>query len=257
MKKILGGVLALCLVLPGSIMASDAAKSTEKLESFGDKLSYALGRDYGNAISSSIVGMEDELNLDIVIEGMRSSFEKKESLLTIEEVSAVGQEYAARMQVIQMERAQKNAAAGLAYLEENKKKNGVVVTESGLQYQVLNQGEGAIPTASDMVKVHYTGSLIDGKVFDSSIERGEPVVFPVGQIIPGWREALQLMKVGSKYRLVIPANLAYGERGNMPVIEPNSVLVFEVDLLSIEAPPAPPVELKPEEPVAKEAEKKE
>jgi FKBP-type peptidyl-prolyl cis-trans isomerase len=129
---------------------------------------------------------------------------------------------------------EKNKKAGLAFLEENKKKKGVAVTASGLQYEVLKQGEGPKPKATDTVKVDYVGTLVDGKEFDNSIKRGEPAVFSVGQVIPGWSEALQLMNVGSKYKIVIPANLAYGDNGAPPVIEPGAVLVFEVDLRSIE-----------------------
>jgi len=129
---------------------------------------------------------------------------------------------------------EKNKAAGQAFLEENKKKEGVMVTESGLQYEVLKGADGPKPKESDTVKVDYIGTLVDGTEFDSSIKRGEPAVFGVGQVIPGWSEALQMMEVGSKYRVVIPSELAYGEAGAPPVIEPNSVLVFEIDLLGIE-----------------------
>ena len=122
---------------------------------------------------------------------------------------------------------------GIAYLAENAKKEGVVTTESGLQYEVLTKGSGPSPTADDSVTVHYTGTLIDGTVFDSSVERGEPATFGVTQVIAGWTEALQLMSVGDKLRLVIPSDLAYGLRGAGPSIGPNSTLIFEVELLSI------------------------
>lgn len=123
---------------------------------------------------------------------------------------------------------------GEEFLAENKKKEGVVTTESGLQYEILEKGEGPMPKSTDRVKVDYVGTLIDGTEFDNSIKRGEPAIFGVDQVIPGWSEALQLMEVGSKCRLVIPSELAYGDRGAPPVIEPNSVLVFEVNLLAIE-----------------------
>ena len=122
---------------------------------------------------------------------------------------------------------------GVAYLAENARKEGVVTTESGLQYEVLTKGSGASPTAEDSVTVHYTGTLIDGTVFDSSVDRGEPATFGVTQVIAGWTEALQLMSVGDKLRLVIPPNLAYGVRGNGPSIGPNSTLIFEVELIKI------------------------
>ncbi len=123
---------------------------------------------------------------------------------------------------------------GAAFLAANAKKDGVVTTASGLQYKVIKSGTGESPKKSDTVKVHYTGTLIDGTVFDSSVQRGEPAVFPVGAVIPGWVEALQLMKVGDKWQLVIPANLAYGENSPSPAIPANSVLIFEVELLGIE-----------------------
>ena len=123
---------------------------------------------------------------------------------------------------------------GAAYLAANAKKDGVTTTASGLQYKVLKSGTGESPKSSDRVKVDYTGTTIDGKVFDSSVQRGQPAVFPVGAVIPGWVEALQLMKVGDKWQLVIPAKLAYGENSPTPAIAPNSVLVFDVELLDIE-----------------------
>ena len=125
------------------------------------------------------------------------------------------------------------ASAGESYLEENAKRDGVITTASGLQYEVLKQGDGPIPTASNTVKVNYRGTLIDGTEFDSSYSRGEPSTFPVSGVIPGWTEALLLMNVGSEYRLVVPPSLAYGEQGAGSVIGPNEVLIFEVELLEI------------------------
>jgi FKBP-type peptidyl-prolyl cis-trans isomerase FklB len=123
---------------------------------------------------------------------------------------------------------------GAAFLAENAKKDGVTTTASGLQYKVIKSGTGESPKLSDTVKVHYQGTLIDGTVFDSSIQRGQPISFPVGRVIPGWVEALQLMKVGDKWQLFIPAKLAYGDQSPTPAIPPNSVLIFEVELLGIE-----------------------
>ena len=134
---------------------------------------------------------------------------------------------------LQKERLELNKKAGEEFLNINKGKAGVVTLPSGLQYQVLKQGEGAKPAASDKVKCHYHGTLINGTVFDSSVQRGEPAVFGVSQVIPGWVEALQLMPVGSKWRLFIPSDLAYGEHGAGDAIEPNSALVFDVELLDI------------------------
>ena len=139
----------------------------------------------------------------------------------------------AEQQAAQAELAEANAAAGAAYLAENGAKEGVVTTDSGLQYEILTAGEGPKPTAEDTVEVHYTGTLVDGTEFDSSYGRGETVSFGVGQVIPGWTEALQLMPVGSKWKLAIPSDLAYGAGGAGQVIGPNAVLVFDVELVSI------------------------
>ena len=130
--------------------------------------------------------------------------------------------------------ASSSSDPGEAFLAANAKKDGVTTTTSGLQYKVLKSGTGASPKATDQVKVDYTGTTIDGKVFDSSVQRGQPAVFPVNAVIPGWVEALQMMKVGDKWQLVIPAKLAYGEQSPSPAIPPNSVLIFEVELLDIE-----------------------
>jgi FKBP-type peptidyl-prolyl cis-trans isomerase len=129
--------------------------------------------------------------------------------------------------------AQENLEKGNEFLEENKSRPGVITTESGLQYEVLTEGTGPKPTQEDQVRVHYHGTLIDGTVFDSSVERGEPAVFGVGQVIPGWTEALLLMPVGSKWKIYLPASIAYGERGAGNDIGPNSALIFEVELLEI------------------------
>lgn len=129
--------------------------------------------------------------------------------------------------------SQKNLEEGNAFLEKNKSRAGVVTTESGLQYEITTEGSGPIPEASDVVKVHYHGTLMDGTVFDSSVDRGEPVEFPVGQVIPGWVEALQMMPVGSKWKIYIPGNLGYGERGAGGDIGPNTVLIFDVELIGI------------------------
>ncbi|MBE0583240.1 MAG: FKBP-type peptidyl-prolyl cis-trans isomerase, partial [Desulfofustis sp.] len=180
----------------------------------------------------------DKIDLAVIKQGIDDGFTGAEPKLSPEEIEAAQQEFAAVMKAEQeamlAEMQQKNATAGQAFLDENKKNDKVVVTESGLQYEVLKEGDGKKPAATDKVKVDYVGTLINGDEFDSSVKRGEPAVFTVNQVIPGWSEALQLMNVGSKYRVVIPSDLAYGERGASPVIEPNSVLVFEIDLLSIE-----------------------
>jgi FKBP-type peptidyl-prolyl cis-trans isomerase FklB len=137
-------------------------------------------------------------------------------------------------QRVQKEVVEAQKSAGIEFLAENAKKEGVIVTESGLQYEILKEGDGSIPTLSDNVTTHYHGTLLDGKVFDSSVQRNEPATFPVSGVIKGWTEALQLMKTGSKYKLYVPSDLAYGERGAGGDIGPHQTLIFEVELLSIQ-----------------------
>jgi peptidylprolyl isomerase/FKBP-type peptidyl-prolyl cis-trans isomerase FklB len=221
-----------------SAVAAEQAKEAGKLSTFQEKLSYSMGLDVGTYFK----GMGDDISIDILMKGIQDAYGGSNNLLTQEEIAAVQKEYAEKMQARQAEKMkelqEKNKKAGLAFLEENKKKKGVTVTKSGLQYEVLKQGDGPKPKVTDTVKVDYVGTLVDGSEFDNSIKKGEPAVFSVGQVIPGWSEALQLMNVGSKYKIVIPANLAYGDNGAPPVIEPGAVLVFEVDLRSIEQPAA-------------------
>ena len=233
MKKIIGLLAAGMFLMPATILAEEKAVQSP-FETETEKLSYSMGLDLGNYLKA----MGSDLDLNTLKIGIEDGFSGAEPKMSKEEITAVQQAFAAKMkaqqEAQQVELLEKNQVAGQAFLEENKKKDGVMVTESGLQYQVLSEGEGPKPTAEDTVRVDYVGTLIDGTEFDSSIKRGEPAVFGVGQVIPGWSEALQLMGVGSKYRVVIPAELAYGETGAPPVIEPNSVLVFEIDLLAIE-----------------------
>lgn len=235
MKKILGTLVLGAFLVPACLVsvgnAEDKALSTDK-----EKLSYSMGMDLGKYLN----GMKDKIEFDVLKQGIEDGYSGVESKLSEDEIKAVQQKFAADMQAEKeaelAEMKTKNMAAGQAFLEENKKKEGVKVTESGLQYEVLEAADGEKPKASDTVKVDYVGTLVDGTEFDSSIKRGEPAVFPVDKVIPGWTEALQLMEVGSKYRVVIPAELAYGDRGAPPVIEPNSVLVFEISLLDIQDP---------------------
>lgn len=250
MKRIITIIFFGITLLPLIASAADS-DADQPLETTKDKVSYSIGLDLGKYLTN----MKGKIDYDILKQGIDDGFSGAEPRLSQEEMTAAQQEFAAAIQAEQEakleEMKQKNSAAGQAYLEENKAKEGVMTTDSGLQYEVLVAGEGAKPTPEDTVKVDYVGTLIDGTEFDSSIARGEPVTFPVGQVIPGWTEALQLMPVGSKYRVTIPANLAYGEAGAPPVIEPNSVLVFDIELLGIEEPPAEPTTLEtaPEETV--------
>lgn len=233
MKKIVSLFVAGLFLMPLCIQADDKAAESP-FKTSNEKLSYSMGLDLGNYLKS----MGNELDLDTLKSGIEDGFTGAEPKMSQEELAAVQEEFAAKMKAKQEEQLaammEKNKAAGQAFLDENKKKEGVKVTESGLQYEVITAAEGPKPKETDTVKVDYTGTLVDGTEFDSSVKRGEPAIFGVDQVIPGWGEALQLMKVGSKYRVVIPSDLAYGETGAPPVIEPNSVLVFEIDLLAIE-----------------------
>ncbi|QZT36707.1 FKBP-type peptidyl-prolyl cis-trans isomerase [Halosquirtibacter xylanolyticus] len=199
-----------------------------------DSTSYAIGVGMGKNLENAPgVG---KLNADIIAAAFKSSLNKGESKLTEEESQAVIRAFfTAQQELVKTENIEK----GKKYLEENKTKEGVITTESGLQYKVVKKGDGAIPASTDKVKVHYTGRLLpdannpEGKVFDSSIERGEPIEFDVTGVIPGWTEALQLMPVGSEFKVYIPSELAYGERGAGGDIAPNSTLVFDIQLLDI------------------------
>ncbi len=234
MKKLAGIIVACMLIAPATIWAEEKSQDAAAPESFEQKLGYSMGLDVGNYFK----GIDEEIDFQSLMQGLKDAFEGKDPRLGAEEIAAVQKEFGEKMEAKQQEQMatmkEENKQMGEAYLAENKQKEGVVTTESGLQYQLLEEGEGPKPEATDKVKVDYVGTLIDGTEFDSSIKRGEPAIFGVDQVIPGWSEALQLMDVGSKYRLVIPPELAYGEKGAPPVIEPNSVLVFEVDLLGIE-----------------------
>ena len=191
-----------------------------------DKLSYALGLSMGQNFKGSGV---DKLNADDFADALRAVYGEGTPAMTYDEAKQVVQEYFTNLQA---KAGEMNAKAGKEYLANNAKEEGVKVTESGLQYLVVKEGNGKKPGPNDVVTVHYTGRLIDGTVFDSSVERGEPATFAVGQVIPGWVEGLQLMSEGSAYRLFIPSELAYGEHGTVP-IQPNSTLIFDVQLLKV------------------------
>lgn len=192
-----------------------------------DKVSYALGLSIGNNFQNS--GIKN-LQVDDFVKGLKDVLDEAAPAISYDEAKQVINDY---FMQLQKEKLEINKKAGEEFLSINKHKAGVVTLPSGLQYQVLKKGEGPKPTASDKVKCHYHGTLINGTVFDSSVQRGEPAVFGVSQVIPGWVEALQQMEVGSKWRLFIPSELAYGEHGAGDAIEPNSALVFDVELLDI------------------------
>lgn len=210
-----------------------------ELDSEIAKQSYSFGVSAGYYIDSAVAehrAMGLELDSDLIVRGMQDALADK-ALVSEEEIQAHLTSLDESFRAKQEEQAERVAAesvvAGQAYLAENATKDGVVVTESGLQYEVLTEGEGAKPKAEDTVTVHYKGTLLDGTTFDSSYERNEPAQFPLNRVITGWTEGVQLMSVGSKFRFTIPSELAYGER-DMGVIPPHSVLVFEVELLDVQ-----------------------
>jgi len=224
-------IYGLVIVLALSASCQQGGKNV-KLVSNIDSVSYAIGVLVG---SNNLKQLEtapggDEINKEAMAAAFRASTLGEDSIISPEEANALVQKF---FEGAGARKAQKNLEEGNAFLEKNKARAGITTTESGLQYEVLTAGTGAMPTAADQVRVHYHGTLIDGKVFDSSVDRGEPVVFGVGQVIPGWTEALQLMQVGSKWKIYLPANIAYGERGAGGDIGPNAALIFEVELLEI------------------------
>lgn len=198
------------------------------LKNHNDSVSYSLG---ANVAQSLIQQGFTEINFEAFNQAMKDVAADNKLLISNEEGRQVINAY---FMNIQKEKADKNLAEGKKFLEENKKRSDVVTLPSGLQYQVLKQGNGPMPKATDRVTTHYHGTLINGTVFDSSVERGTPATFPVNGVIQGWIEALQLMNTGSKWRLFIPAHLAYGERGAGETIGPNATLIFDVELISIE-----------------------
>jgi|SRR5690606_28901994 len=194
------------------------------------RVSYGIGRQMGQQLASNPF---DGMNPNAVAQGILDALANTANPFTDEQMQEAFAEINSRMQEKQAVEAQSLAKVGEEFLAENAKKAGVVTTASGLQYEVITQGTGATPTASSRVKTHYHGTLIDGTVFDSSVDRGTPIDFPVNGVIAGWTEALQLMPVGSKYRLYIPYQLAYGERGAGAAIKPYSALIFDVELIDI------------------------
>lgn len=192
-----------------------------------EKISYALGVSLGNNLKNSGFSQIDTQRLT---DGIRHAIKGEPLDMSLNEAQKIVNEY---LQQLQKQTFENNIREGKEFLTNNAKRPGVKTTASGLQYEVLTRGKGAIPKASDTVKVHYHGTLISGKVFDSSVQRGEPATFGVTQVIQGWVEALQLMPAGSKWKLYIPSELAYGERGAGQLIGPHTCLIFEVELLDI------------------------
>ena len=228
--------------LVGLVAYQAAAADTTVLTDPKQKLSYTIGMNLGNNLKAQDIDVDIEFitrGVKDVISGNPTLFsdqEARETMMAFQKELRTKQEEKRKVQ------GEKNKTEGAAFLAENKGKPGVITLPSGLQYKVLTEGQGEMPKATDMVKVHYRGTLLDGTEFDSSIKRGQPAVFGVNRVVKGWTEALQLMKVGSKWQLFIPSELGYGEMGGGSRIAPNATLNFEVELLAIEAPapPAPP-----------------
>ncbi len=204
--------------------------STPSFDSIEAQASYGIGLQVGQQLNES--GLEG-LQPEALLAGLRDAMEGNAPAVPVEAVHRALREIHERADAVRREQQKGLAEAGQKFLEENAKNDDVTVTESGLQFKVLEKGEGTIPARQDQVRVHYTGRLVDGSVFDSSVERGQPAEFPVNGVIPGWIEALTMMPVGSKWQLYIPHNLAYGERGAGAAIPPYSALVFDVELLEI------------------------
>ena len=204
------------------------------LKTTQDSVSYSIGLFMAQNLKQQ--GIND-LNNALLMRGLEDALKERQPQLTQAQAGQVMNSFMQKQMAVRSAETGKasaeNKQIGTAFLTENKAKPGVVTTASGLQYSIEKEGTGAKPTASDRVKVHYTGRLLDGKVFDSSVERGEPIVFGVGDVIKGWTEALQLMPIGSKWKLFIPADLAYGDRGASADIKPGSTLVFDVELIDI------------------------
>ena len=195
-----------------------------------DKLSYALGLSFGQQIAHANLQIPDVKSF---IDGIQTIVEGKKPEVDLAECQKLLNDYFNKMQEAEIARGAEVKKQGEEFLKENAKRHEVKTTASGLQYEVLKEGEGKKPSATDIVKVHYHGTLVDGTVFDSSVQRGQPAEFGVNQVIKGWVEALQLMAVGSKYKLFIPYDLAYGQSGAGSMIKPFSALIFEVELLEI------------------------
>jgi FKBP-type peptidyl-prolyl cis-trans isomerase FklB len=209
-------------------------EKSPQLKDQKDKVSYSIGMNIGLNLSRQKV----DINPDLLAAGIKDTLAGKPQL-TQDQVKEVMTQFEKDMETKQKAAGEKNKADGAKFLEDNKKKEGVKATASGLQYKVMKEGTGSQPKATDMVTVNYRGTLIDGTEFDSSYKRGQPATFPLNGVIKGWTEGLQLMKPGSKYQFVVPSNLAYGERSVGPDIAANATLIFEVELLEVKPPPTP------------------
>lgn len=226
MKTPISEILILLLVLSTGVSRADTKSMTDK-----EKLSYAIGAQFAH----NIMQQPFELDTNTFVEAIRDTLDGKQLKLTTDEIRQVLVAYQQQQIKLQEDLAKKNKADGEKFLAENSKKKGVKVTKSGLQYKIIKQGTGPIPKLENSVTVHYKGTLLNGKEFDSSYDRGkgEPITISLDHVIKGWQEAVTMMPVGSKWEIYVPADLAYGDRANGPDITPNSTLVFDIDLIAI------------------------
>jgi FKBP-type peptidyl-prolyl cis-trans isomerase FklB len=232
MYKSLTAIVGICLLV-GCNEQNSSTQSTGPITNDKDKASYSIGLNMGKQIAQ----IKDNVSFDLVKQGLNDAYKGGELKLTDDEIRASLTEFQQRLQKAQADKmkraAETNKKAGDTFLATNKTAEGVKTTDSGLQYKVITKGTGDIPKSTDTVVTHYKGTLIDGTEFDSSYKRGQPATFPVTGVIKGWTEALQKMTVGSKWQLFIPSDLAYGSRGAGQSIGPDSVLIFEIELLEI------------------------
>ena len=236
--------IAACNKPAGDAKPADAgsadANTPADLSTDAQKFSYSIGFDIGHSLSQ----IKENVDVKALEKGIEESVDGKTARLTDQQREQIKQSVAKKIQEKQIAdraaAAEKNKTDGEKFLADNGKKAGVKTTASGLQYEVLTEGKGDHPKATDKVTVNYKGTLLDGTVFDSSYDRNEPVSFPLANVIPGWTEGVQLMTPGSKYKFYLPSSLAYGERGAPPKIGPNSALIFEVELISVDKPEAAP-----------------
>lgn len=240
-KRVVTVTMMMCaglLLASGCTAGEKKGAAKPELKNLKDKVSYSIGLNIGQDFKRQ----EMDIDADLLARGITDAVSGATPLMTEEQIretiEAYQKEMVAKQETKMKEMTSKNQKEGETFLAANAKKEGVVTTSSGLQYKIIQEGTGPKPKPGDTVKVHYEGKLVDGTVFDSSMKRGEPAVFPVQGVIPGWTEALQLMKEGAKWQIVIPAKLAYGERGAGPVIGPNATLIFDVELIKVNPDPA-------------------
>jgi FKBP-type peptidyl-prolyl cis-trans isomerase FkpA len=264
MKRIIIVVVSAVLLIAvnASCSKSTEQESPEKkisLETLQQKGSYIMGYQQGQTLKMR--EFDVEMDMDVFFQGFKDAL-KGESQIEEKDMQEIFREFfqgvRERLEAKRKALSEKNKTEGEQWLKENATKEGVIVTESGLQYQVLTEGTGPKPNPTDTVAVHYKGTLIDGTEFDSSYKRGEPTSFPLNRVIKGWTEGLQLMSKGAKYKFFIPSDLGYGERGQGAVIGPNAALIFEVELLDFQPAktPSSPIQRKPPQPAATKKEEK-